>query len=60
MRITEFSKVSGYRENTQKLMVSVCACSVAQLCMTLYDPTDYRPPGSWASNFPGKNTGVGC
>ena len=34
---------------------------VSQLCLTLWDPTDYSPPGSscrWDS--PGKNTGVGC
>ena len=30
----------------------------AQLCPTLCDPMDCRPPGPW--NFPGKNTRVGC
>ena len=35
-------------------------CLVAQ-CLTLYDPTDYSPPGSsFHVASPGKNTGVGC
>ena len=29
-----------------------------QSCLTLCDPIDGSPPGSWDS--PGKNTGVGC
>ena len=27
-------------------MYIVCACSVARVCQTLYDPLDYSPPGS--------------
>ena len=38
----------------------VCVNSVAQLCLTLCDPMDYRTPGSSVHGFPGKNTGVGC
>ena len=34
---------------------------VAQLCLTLSDPTDCSPPGSSVhGDSPGKNTGVGC
>ena len=34
----------------------LCLCAKSlQLCLTLCDPTDCRPPGS-----PGKNTGEGC
>ena len=36
-------------------------CLIAQLCLTLCDPTDCSPPGfSVHGNSPGKNTGVGC
>ena len=28
-------------------MCNVCVCSVAQLCLTLCDPMDYRLPGSF-------------
>ena len=31
---------------------------VTQSCLTLCNPMDYSPPGSW--DFPGKDTGVGC
>ena len=35
-------------------------CFVAQLCLTLYDPVDFSPPGtSVHGDSPGKNTGVG-
>ena len=35
-------------------------CLVAQLCPTLYDPTDCSPPGSSVhGDSPGKKTGVG-
>ena len=38
-----------------------CCCKGAQLCQSLYDPMDCRPPGSSAhGTFPGENTGVGC
>ena len=32
--------------------ISLCVCSVAQLCRTLFN--------LWPWDFPGKNTGVGC
>ena len=36
-------------------------CSVARLCLTLRDPMDCSPPGSFVhGDSPGKNTGVGC
>ena len=36
-------------------------CLVAQLCLTLCDPMDCSPPGSFVhGDSPGKNTGVGC
>ena len=36
-------------------------CLVAQSCLTLYDPMDSSPPGSFVhGDSPGKNTGVGC
>ena len=36
-------------------------CLVAQLCLTLCDPTDCSPPGfSVHGDSPGKNTGVDC
>ena len=36
-------------------------CLVAQLCLTLCDPTDCSPPGSSVhGDSPGKKTGVGC
>ena len=31
-----------------------------QLCLTLCDPMDCRPPGSRPWDFPAKNSGVGC
>ena len=31
-----------------------------QLCLTLCDPMDYRPPGSRPWDFPAKNSGVSC
>ena len=38
-----------------------CVCLVTQLCLTLCDPMDCRPPGSSVHmDSPGKNTGVGC
>ena len=34
---------------------------IAQVCLTLCDPTDCSPPGSSVhGDCPGKNTGVGC
>ena len=36
-------------------------CLVAQLCLTLYDPMEYSPPGSSVyGDSLGKNAGVGC
>ena len=36
-------------------------CSVAELCLTLYNPMDCSLPGSSVHRiFPGKCTGVGC
>ena len=36
-------------------------CSVAQLCLILWDPMACSPPGSSVhGDSPGKNTGVGC
>ena len=36
-------------------------CLVAQLCPTLCNPMNYRPPGSSVrGDSPGKNAGVGC
>ena len=44
--------------------LSLCACVLAkslQSCLTLCDPMDRSPPGSFVhGDFPGKNTGVGC
>ena len=37
---------------------SCVLCSVAQSCLTLCNPMNCSPPGS--SDFPSKNTGVGC
>ena len=40
---------------------SICVCSVAQLCLTLFNTIGLCPSRllcPW--NFPGKNTGVGC
>ena len=38
-----------------------CSCLVSQLCPTLCNPMDCRPPGSSVrGGFPGKSTGVGC
>ena len=40
-------------------ILCVCVCLVSQLCPTLCDPMDFRPPGSSVpGDFPGKNTGV--
>ena len=39
----------------------ICACLVAQLCPTLWDARDCRPPGSSIyGDSPVKNTGVDC
>ena len=36
-------------------------CLVTQSCLTLCDPVDCIPPGSYVHrDSPGKNTGVGC
>ena len=36
-------------------------CSVARLCLSLFDPMDSSPPGSSVhGDSPGKNTGVDC
>ena len=36
-------------------------CLVTQSCLTLCDPMDCSPPGSFVhGDSPGKNTGVGC
>ena len=42
--------------------VTKCAvCLVAQSCLTLHNPRDCSPPGSFVhGDSPGKNTGVGC
>ena len=45
-----FSKVS------HKSILSLAGGLFAQLCPTLCNPMDCRPPGG----FPGKNTGVSC
>ena len=38
----------------------ICACLLAQSCLTLFDPIDCGPPSSFVDgNSPGKNTGVG-
>ena len=50
-----FSPSSGFWMNV------ICACSVAQLCSTLCDPLDCRPPGSSVHvDSLGTNTGEGC
>ena len=42
-------------------LTSVCVCSVAQLCLTLFDPMNLSPPGSSVHrDSPGKNTGFSC
>ena len=42
-------------------ILCVCVCLVSQLCPTLCDSMDCRPPGSSVpGDVPGKNTGVGC
>ena len=47
-----------YNKASQSWKVKVL---VAQSCQTLWDPMDYRPPGSSVhGDSPGKNTGVGC
>ena len=39
----------------------MCVCLVAQSCLTLCDPMDCSPPGSFVhGDSPDKNTGVGC
>ena len=36
-------------------------CLVTQLCLTLWNPMECSPPGSFVhGDSPGKNTGVGC
>jgi len=43
-----------------ELSVYNALCLVAQLCLTLCDPMDCSPPGSFVDgDSPGKNTGVG-
>ena len=47
---------------TQRQLASLCyLCLVTQSCLTLCNPVDCSPPGSFVhGEFPGKNTGVGC
>ena len=40
------------------MSAAAAAAKSPQSCLTLCDPIDSSPPGSWDS--PGKNTGVGC
>ena len=51
-------------QQVHKLGISACCnvlCLVTQLCITLWDPMDYSPPGySNHGDSPGKNTGAGC
>ena len=45
------------------MCVCVCIrmCLVTQSCLTLCDPMDWSPPGSYVpGDSPGKNTRVGC
>ena len=47
------------RENLKS--ESAVLCLAPQLCLTLWDPMDCRPPGSSVhGDSPGKTTGVGC
>ena len=41
-------------------IVSDCCCSVTKLCLLLCDPPGLQPARSFAWNFTGKNTRVGC
>ena len=51
-------------KNTAKMLPGkdmAVLCLVAQLCLSLFDPMDSRPPGSSVhGDSPGKNTGVDC
>ena len=42
------------------ILYAAAAAKSHQLCPTLHDPIDSRPPGSHPWDSPGKNTGVGC
>ena len=43
------------------LLHSVLSCAHAQSCLTLCNPLDYSPPGSFVHGiFSGKNNGVDC
>ena len=44
--ISEFSKVTGCKINTQKSLAFLCESEVAQSCPTLCDPMDCSLPGS--------------
>ena len=47
--------------NTRVRPVLTRICSVAQLCLTLWDPMNYSLPGSFVhGDSPGKNSGVSC
>ena len=42
-------------------LVTLTMCLVTQSCLTLCDPVDCNPPGSYVQgDSPGKNTRVGC
>ena len=51
----------GWNGNSTWDPVFVCVCLVTQLCLTLCDPMDCRPPGSSVhGDSPGKKARVGC
>ena len=55
---------SAYGNSLERAVGHIHACMRVQSfqsCLTLCDPTDCSPPGSFVhEDSPGKNTGVGC
>ena len=63
--LSSWSRVFALNTHSSRSLKTLCfqqACAVlaAQLCLTLCDPLDCRPPSSCPWDSPSKNTGVGC
>ena len=62
LSLVKNKKVFNVRTSTKQLICTTCICAkLLQSCLTLCDPTDCSPPGSYPWDSPGgKNTGMGC
>ena len=50
----------AFKISARKSVNSYMHTKLLQSCLTLYNPMDCSPSGSYLWDFPGKNTGVSC